>query len=161
MSDTTETLLWRGRPSHLTAAIVYLLAITMAGAVLYLKIRSPELPGRWVAAGLTVAAGLALIQWMSVWCWRYQLTSERLMIASGILVRRVDEVELYRVKDSVVLQPLWCRPLNLGTVVLLTSDTSTPVIHLRAIVDPEAVRSLVRQHVEASRMRKGVREIDI
>ena len=91
---------------------------------------------------------------------RYTLTSQRLREQSGVLVKDTEELELYRVKDISVHQPLLQYLLGRGQVVLLTSDRSTPRVVLSAVADPQAVANLIRQHVEQCRVLKGVREID-
>ena len=63
-------------------------------------------------------------------------------------------------RDYKLEQPLSLRIFRLGNVVMQTSDKTTPTVILRAIHDAESVRENIRTHVEACRMRKGVREID-
>lgn len=93
-------------------------------------------------------------------CHTYSLTTERLRERSGVLAVRVDELELYRVKDIAVRQPVVQRLLGRGQVVLLTSDRSTPHVVLNAVAAPLEVADLIRAHVEHCRVQKGVREID-
>jgi uncharacterized membrane protein YdbT with pleckstrin-like domain len=91
---------------------------------------------------------------------RYTLTSQRLREQSGVLVKDTEELELYRVKDISIHQPLLQHLLGRGHVILLTSDRSTPKVVLSAVANPHAVADLIRRHVEQCRVLKGVREID-
>jgi len=91
---------------------------------------------------------------------QYELTSERLKIRSGVINRNLDELELYRVRDYKLDQPLSLRVFSLANIILTTSDKTTPVITLRAIRNAEGVREELRTHVEACRTAKRVREID-
>jgi uncharacterized membrane protein YdbT with pleckstrin-like domain len=93
-------------------------------------------------------------------CHRYTLTDQRLRERRGILSVTTEELELYRVKDITVKQPLLQRLVGRGSVVLTTSDRTTPVVVLNAIGCPDVVADLVRACVERSRVAKGVREID-
>jgi membrane protein YdbS with pleckstrin-like domain len=90
----------------------------------------------------------------------YTLTAQRLRVQRGLLFRRTEELELYRVKDISVDQPLLQRLAGCGRVMLETTDRSTPQIVLDAIPDPLAVADLIRDFVEQCRVAKGVREFN-
>jgi uncharacterized membrane protein YdbT with pleckstrin-like domain len=91
----------------------------------------------------------------------YELTTQRLRIRRGILNRRLDELELYRVKDYVMEQPFFLRMLGLGNLTLLSADASTPTVAIRAIAGVEAVREKLRNAVQSERDRKRVRALDV
>ena len=101
---------------------------------------------------------LALVRYLRVSNHRYELTGQRLREQKGILFRKSDVLELYRVKDISVDQPLMQRLAGCGRVILQTSDMSTPIVVLEAIPDPLAVADLIRDGVERCRVSKGVRE---
>ena len=90
----------------------------------------------------------------------YELTPQRLRERTGILNRQAEELELYRVKDIAIEQPLVQRLFGRGRVVLQTSDRSTPEVVLNCIQSPHDVARALREHVEKCRVMKGVREID-
>ena len=73
---------------------------------------------------------------------------------------KTDELELYRVRDYKFEQPFFLRLFSLGNIVLQTSDKSDPQVVLSAIPNGEELREKLRTHVEACRMKKGVREVD-
>lgn len=91
---------------------------------------------------------------------RYELTAQRLKERSGVISRQTEELELYRVKDIAVEEPLLQRLFGRGRVVLQTSDRSTPKVILNCIRSPREVARLLREQVEKCRVLKGVREID-
>ena len=101
-----------------------------------------------------------LWQYLAVRCTRYTLTDERLLDESGVLNRLTDTLELYRVKDTQVLEPIWLRLFGLGNVRVESSDRTTPVVILHAIAKPKAAATIIRDRVEEMRTRKGVREFD-
>lgn len=90
----------------------------------------------------------------------YELTTERFRITRGILSKHIDELELYRVKDVTLHRPFVQRLFSLGTVVLDTSDQSTPQVTIPAVADIEWLRDEIRRHVETRRDSKGVKEVD-
>ncbi len=111
-------------------------------------------------AWLIVPALYAAYRWFWTNAHVYTLTDQRLSESSGLFSRSVEIVELYRVKDLSIEQPLLQRMLGRGRVVIETSDRSTPTIVLNAIRRPEEVASMLRERVERTRVTKGVREID-
>ncbi len=99
--------------------------------------------------------------WLEVRCTQYELSSQRLRLRSGVLNKETNDLELYRVKDVRLHQPLALRLFGLADMVLDTSDRSHPQIVLRAIPDAEELMDVIREHVEALRIARGIREIDM
>lgn len=132
-----EQVTWQGRPSQ----------------VLNL--------GWFLACVFVVPIPIALWKWLTIRCTNYELTTERFKVATGVFGRRLEELELYRVKDSVVDQPFALRLFGLANVVLRTSDRSSPVVMIHAIRDARDVRENIRAAVEKRRAERGVRELDV
>lgn len=109
---------------------------------------------------LLIPIFLLLARYVRVSSHHYVLTSQRLHEQSGVFVRKSEVLELYRVKDISVDQPLVQRLAGCGRVILHSSDMSTPVITLEAVPDPLAVADLLRDCVERCRVSKGVREFN-
>lgn len=103
---------------------------------------------------------IILWKWLVVKNIKYELTTERLRTRYGVLNKKIDELELYRVRDYQFEQPFFLRLFSLGNIVLQTSDRSHPEVTLRAIPDGENLRERLRTHVEACRTTKRVREVD-
>ncbi len=93
-------------------------------------------------------------------CIRYEINPEELQYTSGILRRKHEYIELFRVKDFQVDRPLIYRFFGLGNLVVYTSDKTTPVFRLEAIRKPEEVYTVLRGLVELNRKEKHVYEID-
>jgi membrane protein YdbS with pleckstrin-like domain len=81
----------------------------------------------------------------------YRLTSHRLFLTTGIFHRRVDQVELVRVKDLFVRQTLLGSWLDLGTVILVSSEPTLPKAVLLGIEEPQRVRDLIWHHTRLER----------
>ena len=109
---------------------------------------------------LIVPVFYALYRLIQTACHNYRLTDQRLHESTGILFRQTDELELYRVKDVSIEEPLLQRLVGCGRVVIVTSDKSTPLVVLNAVSNPHVVADLLRDCVERCRVAKGVREID-
>lgn len=102
----------------------------------------------------------ALYTILDTYCTIYILTSQRLRIKTGILNRYSEEIELYRVKDTSVYEPLFLRIFSKGNLELVTSDRTSPELTLRGVNAPRLLNDRIRVLVEQCRTDKGVREID-
>ena len=156
-----ETMIWEGNPSQLLNFGVFLLCGLIAGALVGVALvfwdrLTPPFP--MVLAGLALLPVLyAFFQWLKIKCERYELTSERLRLRTGILSRKTDEIELYRVKDYVLIEPFWLRLFGLGNISLTTNDNANPQVTLRAVPEGDKLRDQLRKYVELCRQSKGVR----
>lgn len=158
-----EQPIWQGHPSQLMAFKFYfgalLLAILLIAASVYLSASGDSYIYPLLA--LPVIAVVVLINYFLVRTTRYVLTSERLVIEEGVLNRRSEEIELYRVRDWSVEKPFWLRVVNRGHVKLFTSDESARnEQQISGIVNPDRLRELLRKNVEIARDKKRVRQVD-
>jgi len=87
---------------------------------------------------------------------RYMLTTERLKVASGLLGRKGEQIELYRVRDIKVDKSLTQRARKRGDVIISSADSTAPVLALESVSDPDAVAEMLRRHVGEARKRRGV-----
>ncbi|MBU58499.1 MAG: hypothetical protein CL543_06435 [Alcanivorax sp.] len=121
--------------------------------------------GTFIVCGLlfflVIPLFVALWRWLEVKYTKYELTTQRLRTRYGVLNRKTDELELYRVRDYQLVEPFFLRLFSLGNVVLRTSDRSNPVVTIKAVENGEELREKLRQYVEECRTHKGVREFDV
>jgi uncharacterized membrane protein YdbT with pleckstrin-like domain len=155
--SSAETFLWKGHTSQWVHFWYYLFCSLLAGAA----IGGIPFTLGLSAIGLVVPLFMWLVRWWITKCTSYELTSQRLKISSGILNRKLDELELFRVKDYAMDQPLFLRMVGLGNLTLVTSDASSPAVTISAIANVEDVREKLRNAVQAERDRKRVREMDV
>ncbi len=109
---------------------------------------------------LVIPLVMILWKWLAIKNTKYELTSERLRTSHGILNKKTDELELYRIRDYKLDQPFFLRMFSLSNITLETSDRSDPQIVLQAIPNGEELREKLRTHVEECRTKKRVREVD-
>lgn len=91
---------------------------------------------------------------------QYELTEQTLTLHTGVLNKAIDDVELYRIKDIRLEQPILLRIFGLGNIYLITSDQTNPNVTLKAINNSKELRAKLRQLVEIARKTRGVREFD-
>lgn len=117
--------------------------------------------GLFLLCILIIPIPWAFWAWLTTKCRVFQLTSERLLITSGVINKTTETLELYRVRDLQAVQPLLQRMFGLQTINLITSDSSTPEICVDYIPAGLQLADKFREQIEQARMRKRVREIDI
>ena len=88
---------------------------------------------------------------------RYSLSEDRLFMSVGFLNIKDDEVLLYRVRDIDTRRSLWQRLFGVGTVTVISSDKTMPVLVLKNIKDPVLVKELIHKQVEEMKIRRRVR----
>lgn len=106
---------------------------------------------------LVVPLIYGIARWIQNRCRLYIITTQRIIIATGVFSRSTDEVELYRVTDYKLVEPFWERIFRLGSIVVTTSDEANPTVNLEGIRNAAALRDELRKHVEACRDQKRVR----
>lgn len=156
-ANTSETTVWKGCTSQWVHWQFYLVCVLAAIGIIVLTFMWKGVLAWLLLAPLAVAAGR---YWVTR-CTTYELTTERLMKGSGVFSRRLDNLELYRVRDYTVLQPFLMRMLGLGNLHLVTSDAANPEMSIEAVRDIEIIREQLRKSVEAARDRKRVRQMDV
>lgn len=168
-----NTTYFKCRPSQLMNLQTFLLTILAIPIVILLKIMLEEqqlssiLPEKLAVhvdrlpIYLSVYVLINLFwQILKVWCIRYEIDPEKLKYSSGIILRKHEFVENYRIKDFLIEKPLIYRIFGLGNLTIYTSDKTTPILHLYAIRKPEEKYQILWGLVELSRKEKHVYEID-
>ena len=84
----------------------------------------------------------------------YTLTSTRLIIISGIFGRKVDEIELFRIVNSVSTQGPVERIANIGEIQIDSTDKTGEVI-MKKIPSPHEVRDTIRAAYMAARNKRN------
>ncbi len=160
-----EARIWSGRPSlrplllnpiyiACWAGVAYLVGLHLDGRPLPMRLVLPHGVDPRVVAAAALAA--PLLWWAAtVLTTRFELTTQRLIVAKGILNRSLDEIELYRVRDVRLTKGILQRLVGLGTVQVGSSDgTGTLVMH--SIKGSARVREAVREASEESKRARNV-----
>lgn len=138
------------------------LLLVVGGAVL-VPVLSDQGVGNWPL--LLTVAGLAiiLVKWVQNLAATYEITDQRLIMRRGIIMKSIDEIELYRIKDVRIDFSIINQLTDIGTICISSSDETTRHgdLILRNIGRARARREHLRQLVDAARQRRGVRELDM
>jgi uncharacterized membrane protein YdbT with pleckstrin-like domain len=131
-----EEVLFDGRPSLVPSVGVLLLAIVTLGL--------------WL-----------LLRWWRTLGVHYRITTRRIVVETGVLSKRMEQIDLYRVNDYTVDRPFFQRLLGTGNLLLKTFDKTTPELRITEIkTDVVALYERLRQATEKDRATRGVRMID-
>jgi len=131
-----EEVLFDGRPALIPSVGVLVLIIVTLGLWL--------LPRWWRALGV-----------------HYRITTRRIVVETGVLSKRMEQIDLYRVNDYTVDRPFLQRLLGSGNLLLKTFDKTTPELRITEIkTDVVALYEQLRQATEKDRAARGVRMID-
>lgn len=147
-----EQTVWKGHPAFIVNLPMDILAIIFICVIFYFNLPL-----------FLIILPLVFILWnfLTTNTTVYHLTTERLKSSDGIFNKKINELELYRVKDYRIEQPFFLRIFSLGNVILDTSDKSNPMIVMRAVPDSENLLNSIRKNVEDRRKLKSIRELDI
>lgn len=90
---------------------------------------------------------------------RYDITAEQLVCEQGILIRKVDYMELYRIVDFQEKQSILQQLCGLKTVSILSMDRNMPQLDLLGMRCNDRIVTLIRERVEYNKRKKGIYEI--
>ncbi|MCG3136261.1 MAG: hypothetical protein HJJLKODD_00087 [Phycisphaerae bacterium] len=148
-----EKELWKGHTHWHHYMDLHLLALawTIVAVVLICSVEAPWLKTTFyslLAAGWLYALGRTFIGMLNH---RYRLTSQRLFIETGILSKTIDQTELIRVDDVRITKSLFDRIVALGTVQIISTDSTNRDLRIRGIKRPDEVADLIRQNMRTLR----------
>ncbi len=160
LQTEAETAIWVGRThwKHYAGRLMLWLAgnIVLAVLLAWLTSRVEWLEGAhaaWAVAGVFVISGLVVVGKVIfiVISHRYRLTSQRLFIERGILSRTIDQTELIRVDDVRIYKSMLDRIFGLGTVAILSTDTSDREVVIEGIPEADKLAESIRGRMRAMR----------
>jgi uncharacterized membrane protein YdbT with pleckstrin-like domain len=116
--------------------------------------------GTLLLAILTLGLWL-IVRWVQTLSKKYRITTHRVVVETGVLSKRLEQIDLYRVADYTVERPFGQRLLGTGNLLLKSFDKSTPELNVLEIkTDVVALYEQVRAATEAEKARRNVRMVD-
>ena len=151
-----EETLWAGRFSGKAHTHRWVFYGLYAGGLIALRVAFPSALslGRWWILPAIILAPAPVIYLLTLWkklTVRYRLTSYRFFRETGLLRRKISELELIRVDDVEVSQTFTDRLLGIGTITLITTDATDSRLVLEGIVHPVEVKEQIRSYVRKRR----------
>jgi uncharacterized membrane protein YdbT with pleckstrin-like domain len=112
-----------------------------------------------VVAGSALALASLLMTFLlvlSLRAFRYTITTRYLQREMGLFVKRVDNLDLLRVKDVQLRQGLLDRILGLGRIEVYSSDRTDPMLQMEGVRNPRPVYEKLRDAVLRLSERRGL-----
>ena len=78
----------------------------------------------------------------------FEVTNERVRWRRGLVTKRTDELELYRVMDVSLVEPFLLRLVGAGNIEVTSADASTPRLTLPAVKGAAELREHLRNAIE-------------
>lgn len=91
----------------------------------------------------------------------YSISEDRLFVTVGFLNKNYEEILLYRIKDIKVKQTLGQRILGLGSILLISSDSSLPNLEIKNIRKVLEVKEMIHQLCEKQKISRRMHTTEI
>lgn len=88
---------------------------------------------------------------------KYSISEDRLFLETGLLSTKEEEIILYRVRDITLKRSLGQKIFGVGSVMIHSSDQTTPELELKNIKNPREVKELLYRQVEETKLARRVR----
>jgi hypothetical protein len=159
----SENLVWEAHYSlwNFLVRAILAMVLTVIWAVLALEVWGQGWSDYEFLAkllGIVALAFWAYLGFKLLRAWqghRYRLTTRRLFVSSGFFRRRVDQIEPLRIKDLYLQQSMINHWLDVGTVVVVSSEQTLPRAALLGIDRPHSGMDLIWQHSRIEQNRKA------
>jgi uncharacterized membrane protein YdbT with pleckstrin-like domain len=92
----------------------------------------------------------ALYAWLVRMSTEYRVFQDSLEVEAGIIARSIDNIQLFRVRDLGLAQGVLDRLLNVGNILVSSTDQSAPHLVLRGIDAPRELYETLRELVAKS-----------
>lgn len=143
------------RPTAIYAFMKCLPLISLAATFLFLSWKlSPSFI--WFSFAATI---ITLYRYLYTRRLTYLITCDFIRISKGIFFKRVDQVELYRIKDYVITQPPVMQLFRLMNVILKSTDSENPVVTMTGIPRSDLIDE-IRARVQEARKNDNIYEIN-
>jgi uncharacterized membrane protein YdbT with pleckstrin-like domain len=158
-SNDPEQPLWHGTYSPKAMYGSWLLATVLTIVAIVLSVIFAETVFVPFVAGVIVVVlwlcllGYLLYERLSV---AYSLTSQRFIHQAGILRRVTNRIETIDIDDVTFEQGIIERMFGVGTIKMLSSDTSHPKLLLKGIDDVKRVANLIDDARRSERRKRGM-----
>ncbi|MFL5307479.1 MAG: PH domain-containing protein [Polyangia bacterium] len=99
-----------------------------------------------VAVVVLVVARLARLAWhvAVLRSHRYRVSNQRILLESGVLSKRIDEVDMRTIEDIEFQQGVLERMLGIGEIAIIAADKRMARFRLMGVENPRDVRELIR-----------------
>jgi membrane protein YdbS with pleckstrin-like domain len=149
---------WKSRFwAHVGALLLVVIGIAFA----VLPIAMPTLVEQPIAlagGGIVALAGLFSLLYLTVTrrSLHYRITTRTIDVESGFLSKRIETLQLWKVRDIEFLQSFADRLLNVARIRVVAHDSTTPDLMLKGIPASRATFEKLKDAVDLARQSRNV-----
>ena len=114
-----------------------------------------------LAIPLAAILGVATLTWLKTASASYHFAKGRLTWRTGILSRSAESLELYRIADVTMIQPLFQRLFGVGRIIIRSADANHREVVIEGAPRPDSFRDWLTDQVQQARSDRGMREIQM
>jgi len=111
----------------------------------------------WLIASV-VTGLMALYEFIYLRLLSFTVTGEQLIIRTGVIIRSCNYLELYRIVDFTEHQELLLQLLGLKTVIVYSTDRTSPKLQINGICQDRDIVSVIRNRVIYNRTIRNIHE---
>lgn len=113
--------------------------------------------GRWIMLGAALGA---LRSWWIVRFMVYRITNLRIEVERGLISKRIENIDLFRVQDVQLQISIIDRAIGIGSVLVKSTDKTTPTIKIRGVPEPRRIYDDLKRESLAADRRAGVVHVE-
>jgi len=153
-SGTPSWKAWYG----LYGLTVLLAVLAIVGSILLAVVFAVATP-IWVTVGaVLLAASLALLVTVELRrrATKYRVSTRTIDVEEGVLARKINTLQLWRVRDVVFEQSLTQRMLGVASIRLVVHDDTSPRLMLAGLTNGREVFEEVKMAIDVARQARNV-----
>ena len=141
---------------YLTISIVLVYVFSFGESVLFKYSIKPSI----FILPIPLFALIGAYRYLKIRYRTHMVDNDRVVYRNGVFSVKTENLELYRVRDIRLNEPLIYRIFGLGTIEILSTDLSNPLLEIKAIKNSGKVFQDLLLLVEENRTRKGLTRLD-
>jgi membrane protein YdbS with pleckstrin-like domain len=153
-SGTPSWKAWYG----LYGLAALLAVLGLAGALILVYVFAVATPVAVTVGAVLLAASLALLVTVELRrrSTKYRVSTRTIDIEEGVLSRRINTLQLWRVRDVVFEQSLTQRMLGVASLRLVVHDDTSPKVLLAGLTNGREVFEEVKMAIDVARQSRNV-----
>ena len=101
-----------------------------------------------------VVCGLAWNRFLYIRSFKYRVTDQYILLTEGIFFKRIDQVELFRVKDYIITRSFIMQICKLMVLTLKSTDSENATIRFFGIPESNIIETIRDRVLEARKTNK-------
>jgi uncharacterized membrane protein YdbT with pleckstrin-like domain len=160
----TEKDLFSGHPAIIYSVgqfVPFLVAIVLAAGIGYAfrtyAVQSKDAGVTYTVLGCLVVCGILLVHlYLKSLSTHYEITTQRIKLEWGVLSKKQESLELFRIDHFELLKPLGMRLLGYAELHVFSSDAEFERFYIYAVPNLQALAETLRECQLRERTRRGL-----